>query len=193
MFGLFKKEKGPKERFLVYKTQVAKYRQLVNRLNDFSDKKVILAYFFKDTKEELQALLKAANIVYDENSASANTNLLSVEQLKSLRPGKETVVIIAEVYPTRNKHVELLNALEGLEGLMYFVSLDSAFFSLFGGERIVSLLEKLGVDENECIEHTMVTKSIVNAQEKIGKKVITEKQVGSLEEWLSKNLPENKA
>ena len=49
----------------------------------------------------------------------------------------------------------------------FFVSLEDSLMRLFGSDRIASLMDKLGIEEGEVIQHSMVTKSIERAQKKI--------------------------
>ncbi|MBI4370031.1 MAG: preprotein translocase subunit SecA [Elusimicrobia bacterium] len=50
---------------------------------------------------------------------------------------------------------------------IFYVALDDELMRLFGSERISMLLEKLGMEEGEVIEHPWVTKAIANAQRKV--------------------------
>ncbi|MEK7203693.1 MAG: preprotein translocase subunit SecA, partial [Patescibacteria group bacterium] len=57
---------------------------------------------------------------------------------------------------------------QGDSGLsQFFVSLDDEVIRIFGGERIKSLMERLGFPEDEAIEHGLISKSIEQAQSKI--------------------------
>ncbi len=49
----------------------------------------------------------------------------------------------------------------------FFLSLEDDLMRLFGSERIASVMDKLGAEEGEVIEHGMVTKSIERAQKKV--------------------------
>jgi len=49
----------------------------------------------------------------------------------------------------------------------FFLSLEDDLMRLFGSERIAAVMDKLGAEENEVIEHSMVTKSIERAQKKV--------------------------
>jgi len=49
----------------------------------------------------------------------------------------------------------------------FFLSLEDDLMRLFGSERIATVMDKLGVQEGEVIEHSMVTKSIERAQKKV--------------------------
>jgi preprotein translocase subunit SecA len=49
----------------------------------------------------------------------------------------------------------------------FFLSLEDDLMRLFGSERISGLMEKLGVEEGEVIEHGMVTGAISRAQKRV--------------------------
>lgn len=49
----------------------------------------------------------------------------------------------------------------------FFVSLEDNLMRLFGSDRIASLMDKMGLEEGEVIQHSMVTKSIERAQKKV--------------------------
>ncbi len=49
----------------------------------------------------------------------------------------------------------------------FFISLEDELMRLFGGERVQSMVSKLGVAEDEPIEAGMLTRSIENAQKKV--------------------------
>ena len=49
----------------------------------------------------------------------------------------------------------------------FFIGLDDDLMRLFGGEKMQSIISKLGVEEGEAIEAGLLTKSIENAQKKV--------------------------
>lgn len=49
----------------------------------------------------------------------------------------------------------------------FFLSLDDDLMRIFAPERMVNMLRKLGWEEDEAIEHKMVTRAIENAQRKV--------------------------
>ena len=49
----------------------------------------------------------------------------------------------------------------------FFISMEDELLRLFGGERMQAVVERLGVEEDEPIEASMLTKSIENAQKKV--------------------------
>lgn len=49
----------------------------------------------------------------------------------------------------------------------FYMSLEDDLMRLFGSERIATVMDKLGAEEGEVIEHSMVTRSIERAQKKV--------------------------
>ncbi len=49
----------------------------------------------------------------------------------------------------------------------FFVSLEDNLMRLFGSERIAKMMDRLGLEEGEVIQHGMITKSIERAQKKV--------------------------
>ena len=50
---------------------------------------------------------------------------------------------------------------------VFFVSLEDNLMRLFANERIARVMDKLGFKDGEMIEHSMITRSIENAQKKV--------------------------
>jgi preprotein translocase subunit SecA len=49
----------------------------------------------------------------------------------------------------------------------FFVSLEDNLMRLFGSDRIAKLMDRIGLEEGEVIQHSMITKSIERAQKKV--------------------------
>ncbi|MEO2085222.1 MAG: preprotein translocase subunit SecA, partial [Marinoscillum sp.] len=49
----------------------------------------------------------------------------------------------------------------------FFVSLEDNLMRLFGSERMIKVMDKMNMDEDEVIQHSMITKSIERAQKKV--------------------------
>ncbi len=49
----------------------------------------------------------------------------------------------------------------------FYLSLEDSLMRIFASERVASLMQKLGMEEGEAIEHPWVTKAIENAQRKV--------------------------
>lgn len=49
----------------------------------------------------------------------------------------------------------------------FYVSLEDSLMRLFGSERIAKVMDRLGLEEGEVIQHSMISKSIERAQRKV--------------------------
>jgi preprotein translocase subunit SecA len=49
----------------------------------------------------------------------------------------------------------------------FYIALEDDLIRLFGGDRVQGIMEKLGMEEGECIEHSLLSKAIENAQKKV--------------------------
>lgn len=49
----------------------------------------------------------------------------------------------------------------------FYLSLEDDLMRIFAGDRVVSMMRAMGLQENEAIEHKMVSRSIENAQRKV--------------------------
>ncbi len=61
-------------------------------------------------------------------------------------------------------------------------------FEIFGSDKIAGLLEKLGMKEEEAIEHSMVSQAMKRARAKIESGVTKEIVSESEQEWYAKNV-----
>ncbi len=50
---------------------------------------------------------------------------------------------------------------------LFFVSLEDDLMRLFGSERIASIMDRMGLQEGEVIQHSLITKQIERAQKKV--------------------------
>jgi hypothetical protein len=95
-------------------------------------------------------------------------------------------IIFIEHHPMKSKEEMLFSEL-GLKEAIILTALDEPLLTLFGGEKIIDMMQKLGMKEDEIIEHKMVSQSIANAQKKIEEKLVVEQSVRSQAEWLERN------
>jgi hypothetical protein len=130
--------------------------------------------WFEETLKELQFAL-------------GNNDCVLLAEKVDLTILRDRLTVFAEHYPLHKKEETLFLALN-LKEVPVLSSLDEALFTQFGGERTIELMQKLGMKEDEVIGHSMVTKAIKNAQEKLEKKVVAEKLARSAREWFAINL-----
>lgn len=96
------------------------------------------------------------------------------------------LLIFCEHYPLRKAEQHLFLQLN-LQEAVVISSLDEPLFEKFGGEKLTELMKRMGMKENEEIAHSMITKSIQRAQEKIADKIATDRKAISQQEWFALN------
>jgi hypothetical protein len=139
---------------------------------------VVVIAWFNTTPGRLEKLVR------QENGPATNI-YLAREVHTSLLAGKK--VVFAEHHPLRSKEQALYRQ-SGLREAVVYSALDEPLFKQFGSERIIQMMQQLGMKEDEMIEHALVTSAIENAQEKIEKKVQVEHTASSQQEWMERNL-----
>ncbi len=107
--------------------------------------------------------------------------ILHAAQLQNRTP------VFLEHYPLHSKEIDLVADWQQ-KNIMVFSSMDEPLFKHFGSDKMIPLIRLLGMKENEAIEHSYVTQSIIKGQQKIADKVIIEQSANSQEEWMERNL-----
>jgi hypothetical protein len=97
------------------------------------------------------------------------------------------VPVFVEHYPLHTRELELIRNWEA-EKIIVYSAMDEPLFRHFGSEKLIPLMKMMGMKEDEMIEHSMVSKSIIKGQEKIAGQVSLEQSAGSQEEWMRKNI-----
>ena len=99
----------------------------------------------------------------------------------------EKNVIFLEHHPMRSKEANSL--MDWKASNIYVLSaLDEALFQQFGGDKTIELMRKMGMREDEALEHSMISRSIERAQQKLEKKAVSDDAAGSAAEWIRKNV-----
>lgn len=157
---------------LIYLSDEAKTNGIVNIIKQNPD--YLLVAWFPATVKKYQTLLSQ----YGEQVYLA-TNLTS-----SLVNGK--TIVLLERYPIKQKENILIEHLNPAK-VIYISSLDDTLLKLTGSDRIKVLMEKMGAQPDEVITHSMISSSLSKAQEHIKKKMISDPEVNSAEEWFTFN------
>lgn len=134
--------------------------------------------WFADTATAFKEFFKQQGL--DENI------LIETHHLHSAKLQGKTPIFV-EHYPLHEKEMELIKNW-GSEKIIVFSALDEPLFKHFGSDKIIPLMKMMGMKEDEVIEHSMVSKSIMNGQEKIAKQVTLEQSASSQAGWMEKNL-----
>jgi len=101
-----------------------------------------------------------------------------IEEAKALtKKEHEEVVALGGLHilgTERHESRRIDNQLRGRSGRQgdpgssrFYLSLEDDLLRIFGSERIAGVMDRLGIDEGEPIEHKFITKAIENAQKKV--------------------------
>ena len=176
MFRLFKSgAPGIKAIDKVWMSKEAKLNACVDLLR--VNPTCLFVAWFEETFQELQQLL---------NPQKDKVNLILAASLNADMM-QNHMVVFAEHHPLAKVEQTLFSTL-GLVDVPILSSLDEPFFHSFGGERIIDLMKKMGLKENEVLGHPMITRSIHNAQESIAKRATTNLNAISQKDWLATNM-----
>lgn len=120
---------------------------------------------------------KEADIVAEAGQAGTvtiATNMAGRGTDIKLGPGVKDAGGLAIVGTERHESRRVDRQLRGRAGRQgdpgssqFFVSLEDNLMRLFGSERIASIMVRMGIEEGEVIQHSMITKSIERAQKKV--------------------------
>lgn len=169
----------------------------------------IVFTFFDKTQQEIADFLKQSDAPYFQITAEltgeaarlekvvflCDTGLIHSTALQGLLTTwsnkTKLTFLFAGHYPLPSKEKPIIQKLTTAfpkSEIIFCSSLDDPSFAIFGSDRMVDLLDKLGMKEDEAIEHAMVTKAMENARKKVESSVRSEIAANSEEEWFDKNM-----
>ncbi|MBC7826508.1 MAG: hypothetical protein H7122_02090 [Chitinophagaceae bacterium] len=178
--GLFnwlgKKEKHPpvRARTLVWMHGAAKQKGVLQLMKKNTNA-VVIAWFPQTQQHWQNYLLQQGR----------SDTVMIVRQTSALQLVNKTVILL-EHYPLAGKESAFLENLHG-DNIYIAIALDDPLFNYFGGDRIAALLQAMGTNQDETIEHELVTRAIHNAQMKLEKRLSMENTANSMQEWFEKN------
>ena len=180
---------------VIYKTRIAKYKAAVNEIEEChkSGRPVLVGTTSIAQSEELSAMLKRRNIPhnvlnakYHEKEAEiiSHAGQYGAVTIATNMAGRGTDITLGEGVPElgglhiigteRHESRRIDNQLRGRcarqgdpGSSKFFLSLEDDLMRLFGSDNIAGIMDKLGMEDDEPIEHSLVTKSIENAQKKV--------------------------
>ena len=110
---------------------------------------------------------KAGQVTIATNMAGRGTDIKLSEEVKK---AGGLAIIGTERHESRRVDRQLRGR-AGRQGdpgsSQFYVSLEDNLMRLFGSDRIAKLMDRMGYDEGEVIQHSMITKSIERAQKKV--------------------------
>lgn len=142
---------------------------------------VALIAFFEGTAVHVGALLARGG---------EPPPVLLAHELGRLRSPR--AILVAERHPLPTENRALLLRLEELApGVVptFFSALDEPLMRAFGGARVTALLDSLGLEPDEPIEHAMVQNALANARRKVAERLGSgpPARARSMEEWFTRN------
>ena len=180
---------------LIFKTKAAKYRAVVrNAVERHQTGQPILIGTTSITQsEELSDMLlragvphKVLNAKHHEQEAEivADAGQMGMVTIATNMAGRGTDITLGEGVPElgglailgteRHESRRIDNQLRGRSGRQgdpgssqFFLSLEDDLMRIFGADNISGIMDKLGMEEDEPIEHSLITKSIERAKKKV--------------------------
>lgn len=180
---------------LVYKTKREKYNAVIDHVTDLSNagRPVLIGTTSVEISELLSRMLKLRNVPHNVLNAKLHKREADIVA----EAGKSGIVTIATNMAGRGTDIKLSKEVKEAGGLaivgterhdsrrvdrqlrgragrqgdpgssQFYVSLEDNLMRLFGSERIAKLMDKMGLEEGEVIQHSMISKSIERAQKKV--------------------------
>ena len=180
---------------LVYKTRREKYNAIVGKVQELIDKgqPVLVGTANVEVSETLSRMLRAKRIQHNVLNAKQHAREADIVAMA----GQKGAVTIATNMAGRGTDIKLGAGVREIGGLfilgserhesrridrqlrgragrqgdpgesIFYVSLEDELMRLFGSDRVIAVMDRLGHEEGDVIEHSMITKSIERAQKKV--------------------------
>lgn len=180
---------------LIYKTEAEKFKALIQKIIELNKKgqPVLVGTASIEKSEKIHTLLKKERIPHSVLNAKQHAK--EAEIIKDA--GKKGAVTIATNMAGRGVDIKIDDEVRSLGGLyiigterhesrridnqlrgrsgrqgdpgvsQFYLSLEDSLLRIFGSDKIKTIMDKLGLDEGEHIESSLVTRSVENAQKKV--------------------------
>ncbi|QCE40132.1 preprotein translocase subunit SecA [Psychroserpens sp. NJDZ02] len=180
---------------LVYKTKREKYNAVVDEVTKLSQqgRPVLIGTTSVDISELLGKILAQRKVPHNVLNAKQHKKEAEIVD----QAGKPGQVTIATNMAGRGTDIKLSEEVKAAGGLaiigterhdsrrvdrqlrgragrqgdpgssQFYVSLEDNLMRLFGSERIAKMMDRMGLEEGEVIQHSMISKSIERAQKKV--------------------------
>jgi len=180
---------------MIYKTKREKYQAVINEIERLvgEGRPVLVGTTSVETSELLSKMLKMRKI--DHNVLNAKLHKREADIVAEAgQPGKVTIATnmagrgtdiklkgdvkekggLAIIGTERHESRRVDRQLRGRAGRqgdpgssLFFISLEDDLMRLFGSERIAGIMDRMGLQDGEMIQHKMITKQIEKAQMKV--------------------------
>ena len=180
---------------VIYKTEREKFKAVVDEIKELYDKgqPVLVGSVSIEKSEVLDKMLVRAGIPHSVLNAKhhqkeaeiiANAGQKKNVTISTNMAGRGTDIVLGEgvtdlgglhiLGTERHESRRIDNQLRGRSGRQgdpgssrFYLSLEDDLLRIFGSERISSIMERLGMEEGEPIEHALISRGIENAQRKV--------------------------
>jgi preprotein translocase subunit SecA len=180
---------------VIYKTTKAKYKAVVNSIVERHAKgqPVLVGTTSIVQSEHLSDMLKKKNVPHNVLNAKyhemeaqivAQAGQPGAVTIATNMAGRGTDIVLGEgvaelgglhiIGTERHESRRIDNQLRGRAGRQgdpgsshFYLSLEDDLMRLFGSDNIATIMDKLGMEEDEPIEHSLITRSIEQAQKKV--------------------------
>ena len=180
---------------LIYKTKKEKYDAAIKEIIKLHKRgqPVLVGTISIDVSEDMSKKLKKKRIRHTVLNAKhhkaeaeivANAGQKGAVTISTNMAGRGTDIVLGEgekelgglhiLGTSRHESRRIDNQLRGRSGRQgdegtsrFYLSLEDDLLRIFGGDRIHAVMNKLGIEEGEHIEHSFITKAIENAQSKV--------------------------
>jgi len=180
---------------VIYKTRKEKFEAAMNEIIEMNKKgqPVLVGTVSIDVSETFSKQLKKKGIkhsVLNAKNHEKEAEVISMAGQKAAvtistsMAGRGTDIVLGQgvtelgglhiLATERHESRRIDNQLRGRSGRQgdpgssrFYLSLEDDLLRIFGGERMTSIMNKLGMEEGEPIEHNLISKAIENAQAKV--------------------------
>ena len=180
---------------LIYKTKKEKYDAAIMEIIRLHKKgqPVLVGTISIDISEDMSTKLKKRGVKHTVLNAKhhkaeaeivANAGQKGAVTISTNMAGRGTDIVLGEgvkaldglhiLGTSRHESRRIDNQLRGRSGRQgdegssrFYLSLEDDLLRIFGGDRIHAVMDKLGIEEGEHIEHSFISKAIENAQSKV--------------------------
>ena len=180
---------------VIYKTQREKFNAIADDLKRLHDKgqPVLVGTVSIEKSEMLSGLLKKVGVPHDVLNAKQHEREAQIVAeaghqgrvtIATNMAGRGTDIKLGEgvkergglfiLGTERHESRRIDNQLRGRSGRQgdpgesrFYLALDDDLMRLFGSDRLKGVMERLGMDEGQAIEHSLVSKAIENAQKRV--------------------------
>ncbi|MDK2901705.1 MAG: preprotein translocase subunit SecA, partial [Thermosediminibacterales bacterium] len=180
---------------VVYKTEAGKFKAVVEEIIQCHSKgqPVLVGTVSIEKSELLSEMLRKRGIPHQVLNAKhhekeaeiiAKAGQRGMVTIATNMAGRGTDIVLGDgvaelgglhiIGTERHESRRIDNQLRGRAGRQgdpgssrFYVSLEDDLMRLFGGDNIKNIMERLGMDDDQPIEHPLITRSIENAQKRV--------------------------